>query len=132
MKLSDAPLDKLTYTAVKLRDDIAKMEARHKDELAPLKGKMDKLEAEALRRLLQEDAKHFTTDSGTIIKNTKTSVTVADWDSFFTHYVVPNQAWELLEHRASKVAVLQIKEETGDIPPGLNYSEMYTASFRRS
>lgn len=132
MKLSDAPMDSITGTAIKLRDEIAKIEARHKEELAPLKAKMDKLEAEALRRLLADDAKHVATARGTAILNTKTSVTCADWDTFFNRYVLPRQAWELLEHRPSKSTVMQIKDETGEIPPGLNYSEMYAVSFRRA
>lgn len=132
MKITEAPMDVLTATAIKIRDEIAKEEAKQKEAIRPLKTKLEKLEAEALRRLLADGAKHVSTPSGTAILGTKTSVTVADWDSFFHQYVLPHQAWDLIERRACKTLVLQMKEETGDIPPGLNYSEMYDVSFRRS
>lgn len=132
MKLSEAPDDRLVEEYIRLRDEKAQREARHKEELSPINKKMEKIEAEFLQRLGDRGAESVRTNAGTAYKSSRVSVTTADWDAYFHHFVLPNNAWEFIEHRPSKAAVQQYKAEHGDIPPGLNWKEEYVVGFRRS
>jgi hypothetical protein len=132
MKLNEAPDDKLIGAYVAIRDEIAKMEADYKTTVAGPKGRMEKIEIEMLRRFQERGAESIRTKLGTAYRSTKTSVTCADWDSFFHGFVLKNSAWEMLEHRPAKTAVLQYKGEHGELPPGLNYREEASVGFRRS
>ncbi len=132
MKLNEAPDDKLIGAYVAIRDEIAQLEVAHKATLATPKGRLEKIEVEMLRRFQERGAESIRTKLGTAYRSTKTSVTCADWDSFFHGFVLNNQAWEMLEHRPAKTAVLQYKEEHDELPPGLNYREEASVGFRRS
>lgn len=132
MKLSEAPDDRLVAESIKYRDEIAQIEARVKVETEGLKHRRDRIEAEMLRRMTERGAESIRTSSGTVYKIMRTSATVADWDSFFNQFVVPNQAWEFIERRANKTSVAQYRQENDDIPPGLNWREEITLGFKRS
>lgn len=132
MKIPDAPDDILVSHYVAIRDDVAKEEATFKAQIADKKKKLEKIENEFLRRFSDRGAESVRTKFGTAYRLTRTSATVADWESFFFQFVVPNQAWDLLEHRAKKDAVVQYKGEHGDLPPGLNWREELTVGFRRA
>jgi len=132
MKLSEAPDDKLIASYIKIRDARAQRKAAYDVEDSEDKQKQDKLESEMIARLNSRGAKSISTNFGTAYKASRTSATVADWDAFFNNYVVPNQAWELLEHRASKAAVEQFRAANDDVPPGINWREEITVNFRRS
>lgn len=131
-KLAEAKDDKLIGAYVALRDQVAQMEADYKLQVADPRSKLEKIEAEMLRRFQERGAESIRTNLGTAYKSSRTSVTCADWDSFFHQFVVPNAAWEMLEHRPSKTAIVQYKGEHGEIPPGLNWREELTVGFRRA
>lgn len=132
MKLHEAPDDVLVGNYVKLRDELAVKEAEMKEALAPLKGNMDKLENEFLRRLNERGAEAVRTKFGTAYKNIKSSVSVADWEAFFHNFVIPNGAWDFITRAANKSAIQQFKGEHNDLPPGINYTEIATVGFRRA
>lgn len=132
MKMQDAPDDKLIASYIKIRDTRAQRKAAFDAEDAGDKQKQEKLEGEMIERLNSRGAQSISTNFGTAYKATRTSATVADWDAFFFNYVVPNNAWELLEHRASKSGVEQYREENDDVPPGINWREEIVVNFRRS
>jgi hypothetical protein len=70
-------------------------------------------------------------DVGIAFKNTKRSVTHADKKAF-AEYVIANQAWHLLDFTASKTAVTEMLEETGHLPPGLNFTQETVISIRKA
>lgn len=131
-KLHEASDAQLVGAYVKVRDEIAAIEAEHKEVLKNPKSKLEKIEIEFLRRFQERDAESVRTSQGTAYRSTRTSATVADWDAFFNQFVVPNQAWDFIERRANKTMVVQYKGEHGDIPPGLNWREEAVVGFRRA
>ena len=74
---------------------------------------------------------------GTVYTTVFESVTVADAESFF-EYVKQNDAYHLLEKRASKTEVLHImgdREDSGrpnPPPPGLNYTAIRKLGVRKA
>jgi hypothetical protein len=119
-------------TYIKLRDRRAQRKKAYEAEDAGDKEKQDKIETYLLREFQESGVESIKTSAGTAYKSSRVSATVADWDSFFTDYVVPNQAWEMLERRCSKEAVQQYKAANDDLPPGINWTETVTVNVRRS
>lgn len=60
----------------------------------------------------------FATPSGTAYRNVKTSYRIEDWDKYATWLLATNNL-QCLEKRPAKLAVKEIHDETGDVPPGL-------------
>lgn len=116
---------------IQLRDRMNEIKDRHKQELAPYNDAMLKLENFFQKVMDDTGLENLKSEKGTAYKTTQSSVTVADWDAF-RDYVVENQAWYLLEHRASKKAVEEVLEDSGDLPPGLNINRTLKVNVRRS
>lgn len=124
-------LDAIIERYVKLRDKKAEIEARHKDELAPVKQALEKIENVLLSELNQQGVESVKTPFGTAYKSVSTSVTVADWDTALP-WIQQNDAWHMLEKRVNKTAVLEHQAANDELPPGLNFSQATTINVRRS
>ena len=131
MKVTDLPNDKLVGVYLELRDRRAQRKAAYDNDDAADKGKQEKIETILLQRFLADGTESVRTTNGTAYKATRTSVSCADGAIFFD-YCRENDAWDLLEKRPAKAAVLAFKEEFDDIPPGLNWREDVTINVRRS
>lgn len=119
-------------TYIKLRDRRAQRKSEYEAADAADKEKQEKIEAYLLKEFNESGIDSIRTEFGTAYKSSRTSATVADWDAFFTNYVVPNAAWEMLERRVNKTAVEQFKAANEDLPPGINWSETQVVNIRRS
>ncbi len=115
---------------VKLRDQKDEIKRRHKEELAPLNENMTKLERWLQKQLLDEGVESMKTDAGTAFLQTSSSVTVRDWPATLA-WIQDNDEWSLLEARVNKTAVKDFLESTGEVPPGVNYSEDIETRVRR-
>lgn len=123
--------EQLVEKYVKLRDKKAEMKAAYEKEVAGIETLLERVEGKILEYLNESGIESIRTKAGTAFKATKSSATVADWDSFFA-FVMETENYQMLEHRASKTAVVEYKEENGDLPPGLNWSEMVSVQIRRA
>jgi hypothetical protein len=123
--------NKVVAAYVKLRDMKAARAKQFKEEIAKIEEAMDKLDARLLAHLQAANAESIRTEAGTFFKTTKTSATVADWDSFLA-YVLANEAYHMLEKRVAKQGVVEFKEEKNDLPPGVDWREVQTIGVRRS
>ena len=123
--------NKLVETYVKIRDLKASKTKQFKEEIAKFDEALDKLDARLLTYLSNANAESIRTDAGTFFKTTKTSATVADWDSLLG-YILANDAYHMLEKRVAKQAVAEFKEEKNDLPPGVNWREVLSIGVRRS
>lgn len=133
MKLSEAPDSTLIAAYVKLRDARAarKREFDAADEQD--KSRQAKVESEMLRRLNDRGTDLVGARGvGTAYRKVVSSCSVADWNTYLNEFVIPNQAWDFLERRASKEAVQTFRDEQQDLPPGVNWTETVTVGFRRS
>lgn len=127
MKASEA-----IETYISLRDEIAQKKKAHEAEIAPLKERMDKIEAKFLEAFNRMGTDNMSVRGvGTAFRSTKTSASVADKESFM-EFVKDGGNWHLLEVRAAKTAVDEYVSRHETPPPGVNYNTMVSVNFQRS
>lgn len=124
-------VEELVQQYIRLRDIKAQKKAAYELEVGKVTAVMGKVEARLLELFEQMGVDSMKTSFGTAYRSTRSSATIADWDTFFAH-VQRHGAWELLERRVSKTAVEQYKAANEDIPPGVNWSEERVVNIRRS
>lgn len=133
MKLSEAPDATLIAKYIELRDSRSARKRTYEQEDEQDKTRMEKIEIELLSRMNTNGTDSIASrEHGTVYRKTQTSCTVADRETFFNEFVLPYEAFDFLEARASKTLVEQYKQEHGVVPPGLNWSEIVTVGVRRS
>lgn len=122
--------DKLIKHYIYLRDQKEEMEARHKEELRPIKDDMQQVEA-ALQKLMQEQGlRQFKGDHGTAFIQEDTSAKVTDWNEALD-YIRNNERWDLLEKRVNKTQLMETLEEEGPVP-GVDVNRRMKTLVRRS
>lgn len=131
MKVNELRDDELVRLYIGIRDRRAMRKAGYSNEDADDKARQDKIEGVMLQRFQAAGVESVRTAFGTAYKSTRSSARVADKDAFMG-YVRGNDAWELLETRASKEAVEQYVAENEELPPGINWREEVTVNFNRS
>lgn len=123
-------VNKLVALYVRLRDEQSVMEKRHKEELAPFKkGKAD-IEARMMQVMQELKTESLKTKAGTAYQTKRVSATVADRETFKS-YCETEDAWYLADIRVSKTAVRAQLDETGELPPGINWREDIGINFKR-
>jgi len=116
---------------IALRDRRARRKADYNVDDAGDKDKQSNIEIEFLKRFNERGIDNVSSNGvGTAYRSTRASATVGDWDALLEH-IKQDDAWEMLERRVNKTAVLQYKEENADLPPGVNWSETQVINFRR-
>jgi len=130
-KASDMDDGSLLKLFIALRDRRARRKADYNADDAGDKEKQNNIEVEFLKRFNERGIDNVSSkEFGTAYRSTRVSATVADWDSLLEH-IKADEAWEMLERRVNKTAVLQYKEENEDLPPGVNWNETQVVNFRR-
>ena len=130
-KASEMDDGSLLKLFIALRDRRARRKADYNADDAGDKDKQNNIEVEFLKRFNERGIDNVSSkDSGTAYRSTRVSASVADWDALLEHIKADN-AWEMLERRVNKTAVLQYKEENEDLPPGVNWNETHGVNFRR-
>lgn len=117
-------------TYISLRDEKKTIQDRHKEELAPINEKMQKIENALLKRLHEDGAKNIATDVGTVYISNVTKARVEDWQEF-KEYALEHDLFDMMEHRVSKAAVEEFIEANGEVPPGLAISTETFARIKR-
>lgn len=72
----------------------------------------------------------FKTQHGTAYRNVKVSYRVGDWTSFIG-WVQRTENFQCLEKRVAKLATKEIHDDTGEIPPGIEYVAEVEFNVRR-
>ena len=116
---------------IQLRDLKSKLKEEFVAKTEKVEGAMTKIEVAILSHLEQTGADSIGTEFGTAYKATKTSATVQDWDEVLG-FIQSQEMWNMLEHRVSKKAVEEFRNENNDLPPGIRWSEEVTVQIRRS
>lgn len=117
---------------IQLRD---KKEAKDKafkdDVLGPIVAAMAKIEARLAQYLDEQGLDSFKKNGiGTAYFSTLGSATVKDWEATLG-YIREHDLWDLLEARVAKKEVEAIMEETGELPPGVEYKTIRQVRIRR-
>lgn len=60
----------------------------------------------------------FSTAKGTAYRNVKEKFQIADWDAL-VNYVKESQNFQVFQRRVTSTAVREIREQDGDLPPGV-------------
>lgn len=111
-------------TAVKkyteLRDKNAQIQADADKAIAENKEKMEKLGTWMQLKAEKDGLESVKTKFGTVFWTVGARCTVANGEAFFD-FVQEKKAWELVEKRASKVAVRDWLETHKQLPPGVDY-----------
>lgn len=127
---------KLTYESaidkyIALRDKVSAIQKEADIKKAELTKIMVDLENWVTQHAKDDGLENVKTEYGTGYWSTKHSATLADPAAFFD-YVLANKRWDLLEKRVSKAAVKAEVEDTGELPPGVNYSRRQSFNVKRA
>lgn len=122
--------DALAAKYIELRDQIAEIEAEMKARTAPLKETLGKIETYFKAIASTEGVNSWNTNHGTIYLTHLDSVKLAD-PAAFMDYVIETESWDLIEKRASKLAVRGFLEANHQLPPGAELSTRIEVNIRR-
>lgn len=125
-------IDQLVAKYIALRDLIAAEEAEFKNTMQGKKEMLDKVE-NVLKQHFDETGTDTVTvrGVGTAYKTMRTSTGVADWEEVLP-FIKSHGAWDMLERRVNKTAVLDYLKNAGELPPGINMSQQVVVNIRRN
>ena len=89
-------VDGLVALYVELRDKVAELKAKLKEEASPYRKGMDDLEHLLLKHLQDVGAESIKTASGTVYQHVERSATIKDKEAF-REFVIANKAFDLLD-----------------------------------
>lgn len=114
-----------------VRKELDALEREYKERKAKIKEKQVALENWFTAKAQEDGLSTIKTNYGTAYWSTHHSATVASREDLFS-FCKNNDAWDLLEARASKTAVRSYIESAGEPPPGVNYKSVSVFNFRKS
>ena len=123
--------NELVEAYIKYRDVKAQHKADYDAKTQKLDLVLEKIEQKLMAYMNETGLESIRTGAGTAYKSVKTTASVADRD-IFLDFVRDQDAWELLETRASKKAVEDYRAANDELPPGINWSAVATINVRRS
>jgi len=118
-------------TFVEMRDELTIKRRAYEAEETAYKEEMDKIQM-----WLRDKADELGVDSfasrtyGTAFRSVKTKYQVADFDSFLT-WMKETDNFQCVERRVAKLATAEVHNDTGAVPPGINYLVEVTFDVRR-
>lgn len=124
-------IERRTAQFIWVRDQIAKLEAKHKQELEELRSLKEKLAGRIQAFMSANNVESLRTKAGTCYTSTRRTATLADPDAFMT-YVISNQAFDLLDRRANSTAVQAFVQKHQCLPPGCNLNSIASVGVRRA
>lgn len=123
--------DQLIAAYINLRQQKAELEAKHKEELAPITEALDTIETEVHQRLNEMGVSSIKTAYGTAYTKTVRSVKVFD-KAMFMDYVRSSGLFDLLDVRANKTSVEDYIAQREELPPGIQSTAEESVGFRRA
>lgn len=116
---------------LKLREKRDAIKDAHKDQLKPYNEVLTQLEGYLLGVLNTAGVQNMKSKTGTVYKSVDTSVTCNAWSKTLD-WIREHEAWEMLEARVSKTAVMAHQEEVGEIPPGVSVRQEIKVHVRKA
>jgi len=125
-------IDELVAKYIEGRDRKTALKQEFDAKVAKIDAVMDMIEGKFLEVLDANGMDNMKTAFGTAMIVNRTSVTVADKESFM-EYIKSHDEWPLLEVKPSKTAVVDFKEASGgELPPGINWRSERVVQIRRA
>lgn len=113
-------LDQAIATYVATRDDLAAERKAYNTYEAHAKNYMGRIQAFIQAKADELGLESIRSKSGTAYRTVKTSYRVVDWDAYW-QWLKENDFSQCVEKRAAKLAVKEIHDDTGELPPGLEH-----------
>lgn len=129
--MTDPKVDDIVDRYIQLRDLKAQKKAAYDASVAEIDTALARCETWLLGKMQEQGVESYKTAVGTAYMQTRTSATVADWDSLLP-FIQSNSLWNMLERRVSKTAVDEYRAANDDLPPGINYRAEKVVNIRRS
>jgi hypothetical protein len=125
-------IDDLIAKYIKVRDAKSQLKAKYEAEAARYTELQDKIEAVLLAKFAELGVESVRSQGGTAYVSTRTSASMADWDTFRAFCESQDDPFVFLDRRVSKAAVEQYRAANDDLPPGVNWTETRVVNFRKS
>ena len=125
-------IDEAIEAYVNTRDDLRAKQQAFKLEEDAMKLRMEQISMWLRDKADELGVDSFKTQFGTAYRSVKTSYRVATggWDAFIG-WVKETGNFQCLEKRVAKLATKEIHDDTGAIPPGLDYVAEVEFDVRR-
>ena len=125
-------IDEAIEAYVNTRDELRAKQQAFKLEEDAMKANMEQISMWLRDKADELGVDSFKTQFGTAYRSVKTSYRVATggWDSFIG-WVKETGNFQCLEKRVAKLATKEIHDDTGEIPPGLDYVAEVEFDVRR-
>lgn len=123
-----ATKEQLIAAHIKWGNEISRIE---EEQIKPLKDKMKQVEVLLAAKMDADGEQSIRTDEGTSYFSSTDFCSTADAEALF-EFVKKEQAWDLIEKRASKTGVRAFIKERKELPPGVNYGQKRSINIRRS
>jgi len=128
--MSKVTVDAAVAAYIRLRSEKEDIEREMKEQVELVKAKMAKLEAWFQQYLDESGQTSAKTREGTVFVTTTDYARVADWDKVL-EFIKTREAYDLLQKRISKDAVRSYIDDSGCVPPGVNYGSKLSVNVRR-
>jgi hypothetical protein len=131
--MTDQPkLDKVTQTYVKIRDARTALRKEYEARNLELKNQLETLDGFLLETLQNLGVDRVGTKYGTVFQSTEIKPSCQDWAAYYA-WIAANEAFDGLERRVKKSFIADyMKDNAGELPPGITVLKEYTITVRRS
>lgn len=123
-------IDDAISAYINVRNDLDASRAAFKEAEKDAKGLMEDIEKYIKNKADDLGVDSFKTSSGTAYRSVKTAYRIGSWSEFI-EWVKENDMFHCLEKRAAKLAVKEVHDETGEVPPGLDYHAEVQIDIRK-
>lgn len=114
-----------------LRHEIAAAEDKFKELLKPKKTRMAELDSIITAAAQEEGLETVPAKAGTAYWSVHTRCTAKDKGAF-EDFVKSQNRWDLADIRARKTNIAEYVSQTGEIPPGLDFSRIKVFNVREN
>lgn len=125
-------IDEAIEKYVNLRDELKSIQTEFKQIEDARKEELEKISMWLRDKADDLGVDSFKTQFGTAYRSVKTrySIGVGGWDTF-VEWIKKTGNFQCLEKRVAKLATKEIHDETGEIPPGIEFSAEVEFDVRR-
>jgi hypothetical protein len=128
--IEESRLDEMVRKYIELRDRKAELKRAYDKSVDDIDATLAKCESFFLAEMRRLGLKALPTTDGIAYQENRVSVTVADRNGFLD-FARSNEAWDLMDIRASKKNIEQYRQDHDDLPPGINWREEVVVNVRR-
>lgn len=131
MEDNELPTEALVSAYIKLREEIAKREEKHKEEIAHIREQFDMVADKLLEVCNEHNADSIKTPHGTISRRVQARYWTSDWDSM-REFIREHDAFDLMEKRINNNNMRQFLEENPELfPVGLQCDRKFVIHVRK-